>query len=452
MIESPSGSLRVLISAECFLPVVNGVTHSVLRVLEQLDRRGHQALVVAPAPGPSTVRLASGTRVRVERIPSMKVPFYDGLTFSMPSERRCRTILGSYQPDIVHLAAPTVLGAQVGRAASRAGVPSVALFQTDLAGFVANYDGLGYGANGVWRWLRSIHNRADLTLAPTRTVAAELERRSFRRVGVWGRGVDRQQFHPDRRSAEFRDRLGASDDRPLVGYVGRLAPEKQVERLGALRALGDRHRLVIVGDGPDRQRLERQLPDAQFTGLLSGDELGAVMASLDVFVHTGPHETFCQTIQEAMAAGVPVVGPDAGGPRDLIEPGINGWRYDPDRPFEMVEAIASLLGSAGLRAEMGAAARASVANRSWDRVGDALIEHYARVRTLTGRAPAFPLSMRADQGRQGQGRGSRQGPDPGAWRLGPASRGLSRTGADLVRKGRRHCHIARNHRGDRLAP
>ena len=381
--------MRVLISAETFLPMVNGVVNSVVRVLEHLDRRGHEALVIAPAPGPSSIRLSSGTRVPVERMTAMNVPFYDGLTASWPSERRARAVIRAYRPDVVHLAAPTVLGRQVGRAASNEHVPTVALFQTDLAGFVQNYE-LGLGVSGIWRWLRSIHNRADLTLAPTPTLAGELTDRGFRRVGVWGRGVDHPQFDARRRSDELRLRACASDQRPLVGFVGRLAAEKQIERLHTLRSLGDSYRLLIVGDGPERSRLERLLPDATFTGMLKGDELGAAMASLDVFVHTGPHETFCQTIQEAMAAGVPVVGPDAGGPRDLIVPGSTGWRYHPDRPTEMVEAVANLIERPELRRQMGAAARASVADRSWEQVGDVLLDHYERVQGLTG-ARSFEL-------------------------------------------------------------
>ena len=334
-------------------------------------------LVVAPAPGPSSVTLLSGRTVRVVRLPSMKVPFYNGLHFAWPSERRCHDIVRSYRPDVVHLAAPTLLGAQIGRAAQRSGVPSVAIFQTDLAGFVQNYEGVGFSASWIWRWLRSVHNRADVTLAPTPTVANELTRRGFSRVGVWGRGVDRHQFTPNRRCNDLRARLAGTDGRPLVGYVGRLAVEKQVDRLAALRRLGDRYRLVIVGDGPDRARLQRLLPDAHFTGMLRGEELGATMASLDVFVHTGPHETFCQTVQEAMAAGVPVVGPDAGGPRDLIKSGVTGWRFDPDRPAELVEAVASLVDSRALRRTMGRAGFEAVADRSWENVGDDLLQHYA---------------------------------------------------------------------------
>ena len=375
--------MRVLISAETFLPMVNGVVNSVVRVLEHLDRRGHQAMVVAPAPGPTTIRLTSGTQVPVERMTAMNVPRYDGLTVAWPSERRARALIRSYRPDVVHLAAPTVLGRQVGRSASNENVPTVAAFQTDLAGFAQNYD-LGVGVSGLWRWLRSVHNRADLTLAPTPTLAQELTDRGFRRVGVWGRGVDHARFDSRRRSEALRQRAGASDDRPLVGFVGRLAAEKQVERLHALRSLGDTHRVLIVGDGPERERLQRLMPDATFTGMLEGNELGAAMASLDVFVHTGPHETFCQTIQEAMAAGVPVVGPDAGGPRDLITSGTTGWRYHPDRPAEMVEAVAALLADPALRRRMGVAANASVADRSWERIGDLLLDHYARVQGLTG--------------------------------------------------------------------
>lgn len=376
--------VRVLISAESFLPAMNGVVHSIVRVVEHLDRSGHEVLVVAPEPGSGSLRLASGASVSVERVPGLALPFYDSLTVGCASSRRLQHIVDAFAPDIVHLAAPVVMGARVGWITAERQIPSVALFQTDLAGFASAY-GFSAAANSLWRWLRSVHNRSHLTLAPTRVVAEELLRRGFRRVAVWGRGVDQQLFHPCRRSSSFRQRCGASDDDVLIGYVGRLAIEKRVAELDQIRARSG-IRIVVVGDGPDRPRLENHLPGAHFTGFLSGEALGEAVASLDLFVHTGVHETFCQTIQEAMAASVPVVAPASGGPAELVRHGTTGLLYSADRKGDLSRSVDRLIGDAERRQRMGGCGREAVMDRSWDNVGDELLEMYHRVLHLTARS------------------------------------------------------------------
>jgi phosphatidylinositol alpha 1,6-mannosyltransferase len=202
-------------------------------------------------------------------------------------------------------------------------------------------------------------------------------------VEVWARGVDADRFHPRHRSPALRRRLAPGGE-VLVGYVGRLAPEKRVERLGVLAGLPG-CRVVVVGDGPLRRQLAARLPQATFLGLLRGQELSTVLASLDVFVHTGSHETFCQAVQEALAAGLPVVAPAAGGPLDLVSHGQTGHLWQPDRPGELRAAVAALVASPRLRASMGARARASVAGRTWEAVGDQLLGHYRSVLAGAGR-------------------------------------------------------------------
>src|SRR5690606_14467929 len=167
-------------------------------------------------------------------------------------------------------------------------------------------------------WRCRLHGRADRTLAPSSWATAELRARGVPRVHRWARGVDTRRFDPAKRDDALRARLAPGGEL-LVGYVGRLAPEKQVERIAALESLPSA-RLVVVGGGPSEERLRAALPGAAFLGFREGEELARIYASLDVFVHTGPSETFCQAVQEALASGLPVVAPDAGGPRDLVRP------------------------------------------------------------------------------------------------------------------------------------
>lgn len=368
--------MRVAIAAECFLPEHNGVTNSVMRVVAHLERRGHEALVIAPGIGP-----ARYLNTPVERVPAMPLPMYRSLPIGLPTGRAAR-ILADFRPDVVHLAAPAVLGAEAGRAACALDVPVVAVYQTDFAGFARRY-GLGSMRPVIWELVRRVHRHATLTLAPSTSVAWELEARGVTPVALWARGVDGRLFHPRRRRILLRRQL-APDGQLIVGYVGRLASEKQVGLLRHLEGVPG-IRLVIVGDGPTRGRLERQLPEARFLGFRSGVELAEAVASLDVFVHTGSHETFCQAVQEALASGVPVVAPASGGLLDLVRHGVNGWLFPPGRPDLMRGAVIDLVSDPATRLAMGTRARTTVEHRTWEVLGDQLLHHY---RTVAGHEEA----------------------------------------------------------------
>jgi len=379
------GKLRVAIIAETFLPAVNGVTNSVLRLIEHLRANGHEVMVIAPGPGSDNI---DGTPV--VRVRAVDLPRYDSLRVGLPVVR-LTSMLRSFRPDVVHLAAPTVLGAAGVRAARVLGIPSVAVFQTDLAGFATRY-GLGMTTKVVWRWLRMVHSQATVTLAPSTSALWTLQSNGIPRVKRWGRGVDLVRFHPDHRSQSLRDELAPLGE-TIVGFVGRLAKEKQIGRLAPITQLPG-VQVVVVGDGPERAHLERAMPDAHFVGFQSGAALSAYQASFDIFAHTGLDETFCQAVQEALASGVPVVAPAAGGPLDLVTHGGNGFLWSPEQPGMLVGAVAELASSPLRRRVMGDAARTSVLGRSWTVVMDELVDHY---RTAIGR-PATSMASRLEVG------------------------------------------------------
>ncbi|TVS84576.1 glycosyltransferase family 4 protein [Mycobacterium helveticum] len=366
--------MRVAIVAESFLPQVNGVSNSVVRVLEHLRRTGHEALVVAPdtPPGePPAERIHDG--IRVHRVPSRMFPKVTTLPLGVPTPRMVRTLRG-FDPDVIHLASPALLGYGGVRAARRLGVPAVAVYQTDVPGFAASY-GIGITTRAAWAWFRHLHGLADRTLAPSSATMASLVAQRIPRVHQWARGVDIIRYAPSARDGALR-RHWSPQGKPIVGFVGRLAPEKHVERLAVLAA-GDEVQIVVVGDGVDAAKLRAVLPTALFTGALYGADLAAAYASMDVFVHTGEHETFCQVVQEALASGLPVIAPDAGGPRDLVTP----WRTGlllPVKEFEarLPAAVAHLLSQ---RHRYSQAARRSVLHRSWPVICDELLGHYEAV-------------------------------------------------------------------------
>ncbi|MDN0196311.1 glycosyltransferase family 1 protein [Streptomyces sp. S.PNR 29] len=365
--------MRVVIVTESFPPDVNGVAHCALQTARHLVDRGHAPVVVAPAPAPG-VKHDALAPCPVVHVPSLPLPGYPQVRVALPSRRLAATLI-EHRADVVHLASPFVLGVRGMAAAARLGVPAVAVYQTDLAGYARTY--MGAGETAAWRRIRSVHSAADLTLAPSSAALHDLGAHGVPRVKLWPRGVDTVRFRPDRRDEALRREL-APDGELIVGYVGRLAPEKQVELLAGVCGL-DGVRVVVVGDGPSRPGLEEALPGAVFLGRRTGDDLARIFASLDVFAHTGPFETFCQTVQEAMASGVPVVAPAAGGPLDLVAHGRTGLLVPPRDAAAVRDAVWALAADPGLRAAYGAAARTMVEGRTWAAVGDHLIGHYADV-------------------------------------------------------------------------
>ncbi|WP_117212861.1 glycosyltransferase family 4 protein [Allorhizocola rhizosphaerae] len=365
--------MRVAIITESYAPDVNGVANSVVRVAGHLVARGHEPLVIAPRP--RGARQAAPMGYPVLRLPSLPMPGYPNVRLALPS-RRIREVLRSYRPDIVHLASPFVLGAWGATAAAELGLPIIAVYQTDVPGYAAVY-GIGLTERLAWSWIAKLHGRASMTLAPSTATAAQLSAHHVRGISRWGRGVDTNLFHPRHRDPALRSELAPGGEL-IVGYVGRLAKEKRVDDLREAATLPG-VRVVVVGDGPTRARVARALPTAVFLGTRSGQELARVYASLDVFVHTGPHETFCQTVQEAMASGVPVLAPAAGGPLDLIRPGVTGLLVPPGDPAALADAVSTLAGDRELRERMGVAARVAVADRTWSALGDELIGYYRTV-------------------------------------------------------------------------
>ncbi len=371
--------MRVAIVAESFLPNINGVTNSVLRILEHLSATGHEAIVVAPGARDGQEEVPDYLGFPIYRVPTVRVPLVDSLPIGVPTTAVDEAIR-QFQPDLVHLASPFVLGAAGAFVARQQRIPAVAAYQTDVAGFATKYQ-LSALAHAAWDWTRTIHNSCQMTLAPSSLTIADLREHGIRDVYHWGRGVDACRFHPANRSETLRRQWGigrAGGPRHAVGFVGRLAAEKGVHRLAALNDRRDLQ-LVIVGDGPERPALEAALPGAQFMGALGGEELARAYASLDVFVHPGEFETFCQTIQEAQASGVPTIGPRAGGPVDLIEPGHNGLLLEVDSfARDLPQAVDALLVPAA-HPRLRAQARASVESKTWLALCEQLLGYYEQV-------------------------------------------------------------------------
>ncbi|MBX7443021.1 MULTISPECIES: glycosyltransferase family 1 protein [unclassified Arthrobacter] len=367
--------MRIAIVAESFLPLMNGVTHSILRVLDHLQNRGDDVLVIAPSAHDSQAP-AYVNGAEIHRLPAVPLAGYTNVRVAMGGVYRVKRILADYAPDVVHLASPFVLGWRAAQAAHQLGIPAVAIYQTEVPSYAARY-GVPFLENWAWSRVENIHLLATRTLAPSTFALNQLRGRGIPRVRMWRRGVDTVRFSPDKRDGGWRASVAPGGER-IIGYVGRLAVEKQVEDLAALTAIPNT-RLVVVGDGPQRSALEEALPDAAFTGFLGGEDLARAMASFDLFVHPGEFETFCQTIQEAMASGVPVVATGRGGPLDLVENSRTGWLYEPGDLAGMRARVQDLVGDDAKRRAFAAAAHASVQDRTWPALCRELVRHYTDV-------------------------------------------------------------------------
>lgn len=364
--------MKVALVTESFLPSLNGVTNSVLRVVETLKEQGHEVLIVAPTSNSS----------QHEGFPVVTSPFVPlgGFPVAIPTPAITQT-LDRFAPDLIHAAAPFWLGGQSIAYAAKRGIPSVAVYQTDVAGYMERY-GLEFAGPILEAITAAIHKPATLSLAPTKDGQDFLHRIGIDNVELWGRGVDAELFNPQRRTSStvlaLREKYAPAGER-LIGYVGRLAPEKQVGRLTEVCGIPNT-RVLIVGDGPDRAELEDRFAGypVWFTGRLSGEELADAYAAMDVFVHCGTEETFGQTIQEAHASGLPVIAPTKGGQRHLIRDGVDGYLVDHTRWGAFREKAWTLTHDDHLRGEMSQHARRAVSGKTWAKNNETLLEYYER--------------------------------------------------------------------------
>lgn len=376
--------MRIAIFTEVFLPKIDGITNRLRHTLDELRAAGHEVLVFAP-----DTALPEYQGVRVVRIPGSPFPPYPGLRIAFP-DPRIAWELRRFRPDVVHAVGPACLGVWGSLAAWALALPLVASYHTDFPRYLPGY-GLDWAQPAVWPLIRYVHNLAEINLCPSRFTRDELRAHGIERVGIWRGGVDTARFGPGRRSLAMRERLaGGAPDGPVLLYVGRLSPEKNLEVFArVLDALPDA-RAAFVGDGPARAALERRFAGrrAEFLGFLRGDELAEAYASADVFLMPSRTETLGFVVLEAMSSGCPVVAADAGGLRDLVVHEESGLLYDPEDAEAPVEAVRMLLASAGRRRFLARLARKRAEASSWHTETRGLLEAYrVAVARRRSRAP-----------------------------------------------------------------
>lgn len=375
-VDHPLARLRLAIVSDTFSPQVNGVARTLERLVEAVERRGGRVHVETVAPPERTAT------IRVNRTRGLPFWAYPDLRIAAPSSAIDRRI-SWFGPTLVHVATPFGIGYAGRRAAQSHRFPLVTSYHTSFLDYLSHYRLTALRGPGA-AYLRWFHNAGRYTFVPTEAVRQMLADLGFQRLRLWGRGVDLTRFHPRFRNRAMRDAMGAREGDFVVAYAGRLAPEKRIDEiLAAVTSLretfGDRVRLAIAGDGPDRSRLERLAPAGTFfAGMLSGAALAAFYASADAFAFASDTETFGNVLLEAMASGVPVVAPDRG-PTTEVASDATALLFRRGSIPDLATQLSRLLVDPELTRRLQVLGLAEASRRSWDRVWEGLFEDYRRV-------------------------------------------------------------------------
>lgn len=317
--------MKIALFTETFLPKVDGIVTRLRHTVEHLQRNGNQVLVICPDGGITEYKGA-----KIYGISGFPLPMYPELTLALPRPA-IGEVLEKFNPDIIHVVNPAVLGLAGIIHSKIHNIHLVASYHTHLPQYLQHY-GLGMLEGLLWELLKAGHNQAALNLCTSTAMVEELTARGIERVDLWQRGVDTELFHPSLASEQMRQKLSQNNkDAPLLLYVGRLSAEKEIERIKPILEGIPEARLALVGDGPHREALEKhfQGTNTYFVGYLTGTDLASAFASADAFVFPSRTETLGLVLLEAMAAGCPVVAARSGGIPDIVTDGVNGYLFEP---------------------------------------------------------------------------------------------------------------------------
>jgi glycosyltransferase involved in cell wall biosynthesis len=361
---------------------MDGTVRTVTHLIETLEAEGVTYRLYSAFQPDDTIRWSD----RVKKVVSVPFLLYPTYRVALPQISRIGRDLDAFQPDLVHVTSPALHGLYGLKYARKRNRPVVASYHTHFIHYFPYY-GLARFEGWGWAYLRWFYNQFDRIYAPSNQVITELKNHRIERCELWQRGIELDRFSPSYRDDNLRRSVGSTDD-PILLFVSRLVKEKDLDDLvKAVDLLNTRSyafRLVLVGDGPLREALEDQLPEARFTGHLEDHQLSEWFASADIFVFPSTTETFGNVILEAMASGLPVVGVRAGGVVDLISEGSDGLLAEPKDPSGFAEKIAFLLDHPEKRSGMAQNALVKAHQYSWESINKGLLKSY---RTLIDSSP-----------------------------------------------------------------
>ena len=368
--------LRIALFSGNYNYVRDGANQALNRLVDYLLRQGIEVRVYSPTvkePAfPATGDLVS--------IPAIPIPGRSEYRLPIALPARVRRDLAEFNPNVVHVSSPDIVGHRAVTWARRRQIAAVASVHTRFDTYLAYYhlQALEPLARDI---MRRFYHRCEVVMAPAESVAVILRaQRMNRDIAIWARGVDRDQFNPERRDLEWRRSKGIADDELVVAFLGRIVMEKGLdvfaEAILALIDRGVRHRVLVIGEGPARTWFEQQLPDAIFTGQLTGSDLARALASADVLFNPSITEAFGNVTLEAMACGLPVIAADATGASNLVRSGVTGMLVDGTDPDEFAGAIEAYALDPDLRRRHGEAGLAIAKTMDWDSINATVVRVY----------------------------------------------------------------------------
>jgi glycosyltransferase involved in cell wall biosynthesis len=371
-----ASDLRVALFSGNYNYVRDGANQALNRLVAYLLRQGVHVRVYSPTVN-NPAFPATGDLVDVPAIP---IPGRSEYRMPISLPKRVRRDLAEFQPNVVHISSPDIVGHRAVTWARRNRVAVVASVHTRFDTYLAYYhlQALEPLARGI---MRRIYRRCEVVMAPAESVAAILRaQRMNRDIAIWSRGVDREQFNPERRDMEWRRSHGIADDEMVIAFLGRVVMEKGLdvfaEAIHAFATFGLDHRVLVIGDGPARPWFEEQLPDAIFLGQQTGGDLARALASADVFLNPSITEAFGNVTLEAMACALPVIAAEATGATNLVRSGITGTLVDGGSPDEFADALAAYARDPERRRRQGAAGLEAAKTMDWDSINAAVIRAY----------------------------------------------------------------------------
>lgn len=371
-------SLRIALVASSYNYIRDGVALTLNRLVAFLEQHGAEVLVFAPV-GKTAALDHAGTLVPV---PSFALPPRPEYRFAFGLPRSALERLRAFKPDLMHIAlAPDLLGYSALRAARQLQIPVVASCHTRFETYLRHYWYTTWSEGPLKAYLRHAYGACREVYVPSQCMIEALKADGMRdNFKLWPRGVDTDLFQPSKRSKDWRAKHGVGEKEFVVTFVSRLVREKELDTvvatLGRLESLGIAHRALLVGDGPERATLEKQLPRAVFTGFLTGNDLAQAYASSDVFLFPSETETFGNVTLEAMASGLPCVCADATGSRSLVDHEVTGYLVQPRCADAFAERLATLAANPILRGQMSEAARRRALGFSWDETMARILGYY----------------------------------------------------------------------------